>query len=146
MKKTLVVGGSNGIGLAIAKNMIARDWFVVIVDRVAPDKKAALSKDSFCFYDCDLTAMDNAVFEELALDKDIAFLMITAGFGRVTNFENISLSEIENMFAVNTLAGIKIIKYFYHHLQYDKDFYYESYIGGPLVSMRDYSGRNRAYF
>ena len=89
---------------------------------------------------------NNAVFEELALDKDIAFLMITAGFGRVTNFENISLSEIENMFAVNTLAGIKIIKYFYHHLQYDKDFYYESYIGGPLVSMCDYSGRNRAYF
>lgn len=123
MKKALVVGGSNGIGLAIVKNLIIRNYFVDIIDRVAPDEKAALSKDSFCFHACDLTAMDNAVFEKLALDKDIEFLMITAGFGRVTNFENLSCSEIENMIAVNTLAGIKIIRFFYHRIQSEKDFY-----------------------
>lgn len=123
MKKALIVGGSNGIGLAIAKNMIARNYFVEIVDRVAPDEKAALSKDSFCFHVCDLTNMDNTVFEKLAMDRDIEFLMITAGFGRVTNFENISCSEIEDMIAVNTLAGIKIIRFFYSHIQNDRNFY-----------------------
>ena len=113
MKKALIVGGSNGIGLAIVKNLIDRNYFVEIVDRVAPDEKADLSNDSFCFHACDLTNMDNAVFEKLAMDRDIEFLMITAGFGRVTNFENISCSEIEDMIAVNTLAGIKIIRFFY---------------------------------
>lgn len=123
MKKALVVGGSNGIGLAIAKNLIARGCFVEIVDRIAPDKKANILKDSFCFHKCDLITMNNAFFEKLALDKDIELLMITAGFGRVTNFENLSYSEIENMIAVNTLAGIKIIRSFYHRIQNDKDFY-----------------------
>lgn len=123
MKKALVVGGSNGIGLAIVKNLITRNYFVEIIDRVAPDKNAALSEESFCFHACDLIAMDNAVFEKLAIDKDVDFVMITAGFGRVTNFENISCSEIENMFAVNTLAGIKIIRFFYHRIQGDNDFY-----------------------
>ncbi len=123
MKKALIVGGSNGIGLAIAKNMIARKYFVEIVDRVAPDEKADLSNDSFCFHACDLTKMDNTVFEKLAMDRDIEFLMITAGFGRVTNFENISCSEIEDMIAVNTLAGIKIIRLFYSRIQNDRDFY-----------------------
>ena len=123
MKKALVVGGSNGIGLAIAKNLIARGCFVEIVDRIAPDKKANILKDSFCFHKCDLITMNNAFFEKLVLDKDIELLMITAGFGRVTNFENLSYSEIENMIAVNTLAGIKIIRSFYHRIQNDKDFY-----------------------
>ena len=123
MKKALVVGGSNGIGLAIVKNLIARNYFLDIVDKVAPDENAALSKDSFCFYPCDLTAIDNAIFEKLALDREIEFLMITAGFGRVTNFENLSFSEIENMIAVNTLSGIKIIRFFYNRIQNDKDFY-----------------------
>lgn len=123
MKKALVVGGSNGIGLAIAKNLIARNYFVEIVDRVAPDEKASLSKNSFCFHTCNLTCKDNTIFENLALDKEIEFLMITAGFGRVTNFENLSCSEIEDMIAVNTLAGIKIISCFYHRIQNEKDFY-----------------------
>lgn len=123
MKKALVVGGSNGIGLAIAKNMISRNYHVIIVDRVAPDEKAGIPNDSFSFYPCDLTNMDNGIFEKLAGDMDIEFLMITAGFGRVTNFENLSCSEIENMIMVNTLAGIKIIRFFYSRIQHDKDFY-----------------------
>lgn len=32
MKKAVVVGGSNGIGLAIAKNLIARNYHVIILD------------------------------------------------------------------------------------------------------------------
>ena len=123
MKKALIVGGSNGIGLAIAKNMIARRYYVEIVDRAAPDKEAALLEECFCFHYCDLTSMDNEIFKKLALDKEIEFLMITAGFGRVTNFENISCSEIENMIAVNTLAGIKIIRFSYNRIQNDYNFY-----------------------
>ena len=137
MKKALVVGGSNGIGLSIVKNMVDRGYFVEIVDRVAPDKTADLSTDFFNFHACDLTAMHDAVFEKLAGDKDIEFLMITAGFGRVTDFENLSCSEIENMVTVNTLAGIKIVRIFYDRIRKDKDFYCGIYFHTRLLLVLD---------
>ena len=123
MKKALIVGGSNGIGLAIARNLINRNFFVVIVDRISPDANACLDEGCYSFHSCDLTQMDAGLFTEFSKDTDIEFLMITAGFGRVTNFENISLSEIENMLLVNTMAGIKIVRIFYDRLRSDQDFY-----------------------
>jgi NAD(P)-dependent dehydrogenase (short-subunit alcohol dehydrogenase family) len=35
--KALVIGGSNGIGLAIAKKLVDQGYFVDIIDRVAPE-------------------------------------------------------------------------------------------------------------
>ena len=123
MRKALIVGGSNGIGLAIAKNLINRDFHIILVDKISPDSDAGLAENSYSFYPCDLTQMDTELFTELSKDADIKFLMITAGFGRVTNFENISLSEIENMLLVNTMAGIKIIRIFYDCLRSESNFY-----------------------
>lgn len=123
MKKALIVGGSNGIGLAIAQNLINRDFHTILVDKSFPDVEAGLAKDKYSFHLCDLTKMDANLFTELSKDTDIEFLMITAGFGRVTNFENISLLEIENMLLVNTIAGIKIIRIFYDRLRSESDFY-----------------------
>jgi len=48
--------------------------------------------------------------------------MITAGFGRVADFEYIHLKEIENLFQVNTIAGIKTIKAFYHRIKSEDNF------------------------
>ena len=36
MKKALVVGGSNGIGLAISKRLIDQGYYVIICDKVEP--------------------------------------------------------------------------------------------------------------
>lgn len=123
MKKALIVGGSNGIGLAISRNLINRNYFIVLVDKIPPDDDAGLAEGSYSFHPCDLTQMNVDLFSELSEDTDIEFLMITAGFGRVTNFENISLSEIENMLLVNTMAGIKIVRIFYDRLRSGSDFY-----------------------
>ena len=117
MKKAVVVGGSNGIGLAISLNLLKNNYHVIIVDRSEPQEEYYSGKD-IEYIKCDLLDFNIDIFSELSKDNDIEFLMITAGFGRVTNFENISCSEIENMIAVNTLAGIKIIRFFNHFISY----------------------------
>ncbi|MBR4880851.1 MAG: SDR family NAD(P)-dependent oxidoreductase, partial [Clostridia bacterium] len=53
MKRAIVVGGSNGIGLAIAKKLIADGYFVHIFDRTEPQEGAA-DTDRYEYIYCDL--------------------------------------------------------------------------------------------
>ena len=48
MKKAVVIGGSNGIGLAISLNLIDRGYSVKIMDLVAPDENL-LGKNIYQF-------------------------------------------------------------------------------------------------
>ncbi len=123
MKKAVVVGGSNGIGLAIANKFIENDYHVLILDRVAPDVGLSLDSDKFTYYYCDLLDYDEDLFKNLSEDDDIEALMITAGFGRVADFEYLHTAEIENMIQVNTVSGIKIIRSFYEKIKSQKTFY-----------------------
>ena len=78
MKNAVIVGGSNGIGLAIARVFIARGYHAVIVDRQAPE---GLDMTQASYHACDLRDMDKGLFETLAADPATEALMITAGFG-----------------------------------------------------------------
>lgn len=49
--------------------------------------------------------------------------MITAGFGRVCGFEFIHFAEIQNMMQVNSVAVMKIIRFFYERIKSTKTFY-----------------------
>ncbi len=123
MKKAVIVGGSNGIGLAIAKKFIENNYHVCILDIVSPDDSSMLDKESYSYYPCNLLDFDEALFKELSEDSDVEALMITAGFGRVADFEYLHSAEIQNMLQVNTIAGIKIIRSFYNKIKDAKDFY-----------------------
>ncbi len=120
MKKAIVVGGSNGIGLAITKDLTLKGYHVIIVDKSEPD--VGLLGD-FTFHQMQLLDIDEAYFESLREDKDIDVLMITAGFGRVTELEHIDTAEIKNMYEVNTVAATKIIRIFYDRIKNEAPFY-----------------------
>ncbi|MBR4491614.1 MAG: SDR family NAD(P)-dependent oxidoreductase [Bacteroidales bacterium] len=120
MKKALVVGGSNGIGLAIALELLRQGAKVTVVDRVAPDAAACAMADSLSFRQENLLNDDFSFLEEY---KDIDMLMITAGFGRVAKFETIVPAEIGNSFQVNTVSLFKIIRFYYDRMLGDDDFY-----------------------
>ena len=122
MKKAVVVGGSNGIGLALAQNLSEKGYFVNILDRVEPDSAVEL-KNGFLFTKFNLLDFNEDVIRELSSDKEIEALFITAGFGRVANFEDIHPAEIQNLFQVNTVSSLKIINYFYNRIKNDKPFY-----------------------
>jgi short-subunit dehydrogenase len=120
MKRILVVGGANGIGLGIAMELASRSHTekVYIVDKLPLEQK--YRKDNIEAFQFDLTKDDYAFFERFS---DIDTLMITAGFGKLSLFENVTEQYIEDSFKVNTIAIVKLIKVFYSKLQGQQDFY-----------------------
>ena len=120
MKRTLIVGGANGIGLAIAKELTQKESCekVYIVDKAPLAEEYQEEKiESHVF---DLMSEDYSFFNRFT---DIDSLMITAGFGKLALFKDLDEQHIINSFHVNTIASIRIIKHFYEKLLNDKDFY-----------------------
>lgn len=120
MKRVLVVGGANGIGLSIAKQLTANEETdkVYIIDKAPLTEEYQEPKiDSFQF---DLTTTDYSIFDQFV---DIDGLMITAGFGHLQLFDDIQEEMIATYFNVNTIAVIRVIKHFYDRLLSKDDFY-----------------------
>ena len=122
MKKALIVGGSSGIGLALAKDLQQNGYYVYIVANYDPDS-GVLNEDNYEFYRSDLQEFDDELFESFARMADINVLIITAGFGRVSEFEYLHQAEIKKLMNVNAVACIRIIRHFYEHIKSDKLFY-----------------------
>lgn len=120
IKRLLVVGGANGIGLSIATELAKRDNIekVYIVDKAPLSEEFANPKfESFQF---DLTNEDYSFFDRFT---DINALMITAGFGKLALFKDVPESHIMNSFNVNTIPVLRLVHKFYGKLQAKEDFY-----------------------
>lgn len=120
MKRILIVGGANGIGLSIAKQLTKEENTekVIIIDKSALEEQYQEPKiESVVF---DLTSEDYSIFNKYT---DIDGLIITAGFGRLALFKDIPEHLISTYFQVNTIATIRIIKHFYERMLSEKDFY-----------------------
>ena len=120
MKKTLVVGGANGIGLAIAHKLANNSACekVYIVDK--QPLKSIHQHEKIETYIFDLTDTDYSFFDNFA---DIDSLIITAGFGRLSLFKDIEDQHIVDSFNVNTISVIRLIKRFYSKIESETDFY-----------------------
>lgn len=120
MRKALVVGGANGIGLSIATELAARQDIekIYIVDKAVVADEFMSPK--FEGYQFDLTQEDYSIFDKF---QDIDTLMITAGFGRLALFKDVDEQMIPLSFNVNTIPVMRIIKRFYGKLEAKEDFY-----------------------
>lgn len=123
MKKALVVGGANGIGLALAKEFIKNGYYTLIYDKSSPDAEADLKDGAWEYVKCNLLMQGDAMFRPLASDPDIEVVMLTAGYGRVCDLEYIDPAEIQNMMQVNAVSTMKIIREFYGRVKTEKPFY-----------------------
>ena len=117
-KRALVIGGSNGIGLAMVLQLVEQEYEkIYIVDRIEPD---CHKNHSIEYVKLNLLFDNYSIFDKFI---DIDTLIISAGFGRIAPFEDIEEVEIINSFKVNTVSAIRIIKKFYNKLCENENFY-----------------------
>ena len=109
MKKSLIIGGSNGIGLALSLELMKNNTEVCIIDKVPPHSDI-LNMQNVTFRRVNLLNDDLSFLTEYA---DIDTLIITAGFGRIAPFESITEKEIQNVFEVNTISLTKILNFYF---------------------------------
>lgn len=122
MKKAVVVGGGSGIGLAIAKTLMDKNYKVIIVNKGEPDPTVIGDYYNYDYIYTDLNYFDRDLFIELSKDPSVDTLMITAGFGRAASFEYLHTSEIEALMRVNATAGIEVIRCFYDRIKSTESF------------------------
>lgn len=120
IRRILIVGGANGIGLSIAKELSKRQDCdkVYILDKMPladEYKEPKIHSDIF-----DLSEPDYSIFEKYS---DINALMITAGFGHLELFKDVSENYIVSSFNVNTIAPVRIVRKFMDKLCGRDDFY-----------------------
>lgn len=121
-RKALIVGGSNGIGLAIGRLLVSSGYNLIICDRIEPEE-GLLPDGTFVYHFCDLQFFDEELFSSLAADPDITLLMITAGVGRVADFQFHHIAEIEKIMTIDAVSSIKIIRLFYDRIVGTDPFY-----------------------
>jgi short-subunit dehydrogenase len=108
------------MGLAIATALASKNECekVYIVDKAFIDE--AHNNQKFEYYNFDLTSSDYSIFDNF---KDIDSLIITAGFGQLSLFKDISENYILDSFNVNSIAPIRIIHRFKDRLISNNTFY-----------------------
>ena len=122
MKKALVVGGSNGMGLAVTSTLIGRGYQVIVLDRNEGDLDK-LNEGSYTYTYCDLLDFNEELFNDLSFDKDIEVLFISAGVGRIADFKAHHIAEIDKMFTIDTTSALKILRIFYDRIMARDTFY-----------------------
>ncbi len=145
MNKALVVGGNSGIGLAVTQQLLKdKDTFVYIVGKQAPELQDIPEdiREDFeqrtIFHRIDLTQDSFEYFDTV---KDIDSLIITAGFGRVAPFEDLTEIEVDRLVKCNMLSAIRIIKKYYEKIHSHTPFYcavmgsIAGHVASPLFSV-----------
>lgn len=134
MKTYCVVGGSNGLGLAIAKNL-ENEHNIYILDIVSPSLDIKNSK----YIKFDLYKDSISQIEEILFNAD--GLIITAGIGRVAHFSDLSEKEIDKIININFTNTIKLLQIFYKKMLSCNDCYcmvigsFAGEISSPLFSV-----------
>ena len=134
-KTALVIGGSNGLGYALVLQLLEIDYQrIIVLDKVKPESDNPKIQH---FY-LDLSKGNLDILEQF---NNINTLIITAGFGRIASFNTFSEIEIKNIFQVNTVSIIQIIRYFYNKIKSDEQFYcaiissISGIVSSPLFSL-----------
>ena len=123
MNNALVVGGTSGLGLSIALDLLARGYDdVYVVGRNPPDLGEGVHSPSLKqlkHIPMDLTQTDAQALSRL---PDVRTLVYCAGFGRVAGFEQLVSSEIQDLVKVNQVAFFLVVKRYYEQMQSNQRF------------------------
>lgn len=122
--KAVVVGGSNGIGLAISEKLLGMGYHVNILDIVPPEAEI----ENISYFKLNMLDPDIELLQEQAADEEVKVLMVTAGIGRVSNFEYLHFAEIQKLLTIDLVSTIQIFRIFYDRIK-AKDAFYSGVMG-----------------
>lgn len=139
-RSAVVIGGSNGVGLAVSAGLLERGYYVYVLDVCPVDEQL----NSFCgqyeFVEFDVRSIDTELLAKLKDDPAVKVLMITAGIGRIAEFEKLHPVEVQKTIEINT-AAISIIRAFYERIR-SQDFFMcgvmgsiAGWVSSPLFSV-----------
>lgn len=137
MKKAIVIGGGNGIGLAVARNLLEKGYRVSILDVCAPTELTG----NYEYFYCNLLELDGEFIRQMAADPAVELMMITAGIGRVADFAHLHPAEIEKLMRIDAVSTIQIFRLFYDRIQGDAPFYsgvvgsIAGLVSSPMISV-----------
>ncbi len=111
--RAAVIGGSGGLGLAIAADLCRMGWRVDVYDRSEP----VYLPENARFVRFNLLSDDVS-----AIDAEVDALVFTAGFGRIARFGELEDYEIMNGFRVNAEMPARVLSRFMYRIT-GGDFY-----------------------
>lgn len=106
MNTCLVIGGSSGIGLSLALKL-AKESRVIVIDK--QPFPSGYSNNKITFECHDLTEPDLSWLDNMDC---IDGLFITAGFGHLAHAWEFSDQYMQDIFAVNAVAPVRILRHF----------------------------------
>ncbi len=110
MEKILITGCSSGFGKALLKDL-SKKYFIICVSRRRP----LIKKKNVEFYKCDLSSsfsLNKCIIKIKKKHKYIPYIINNAGIFKISNLENIKLSNIFKFFMINSFAPTIITKKF----------------------------------
>lgn len=102
----VVTGGSSGIGLAIARELLTKNVKVAIFD-IQPPPKDLQSNKLVKFYKCDATSSASLAEAADGVRKDFGnptILVNNAGIAKPANILTIPEKDLERIFRINTMC------------------------------------------
>lgn len=114
--KALITGGTSGIGLAIAEELLKQNYEVTVVSRKEGDlpklqKEYPNGKIMFGSFDLSKESECYRLLKETA-DTDYDVFINNAGYGDIGRIENTSLEKEVNMVKLNDIATLILTKSF----------------------------------
>lgn len=126
MAYALITGGGKGIGKAIAMELAARGYNILLISRTQEDLIQICNnietmhsvKAQYFTTDLSIQGIENKIFQWVqSLNIEIDILVNNAGYGLSGNFENQHLDNLKNMMQLNMLALIAITHIFLPQLK-----------------------------
>jgi glycerol-3-phosphate cytidylyltransferase len=119
MKKIVIFGGSNGLGLEITRQLFAQfpSIQIVIYDVCKPE----ISSSNLTWIPTDFSKKYD--IQDFYL-PDADAVIFTAGIGRIDHFDHFGKTETDKDFLINALTPIEVIELYSKKLTNDSDFFF----------------------
>jgi NAD(P)-dependent dehydrogenase (short-subunit alcohol dehydrogenase family) len=123
MKTVLIVGASRGLGFALVKEFLGREWSVVATAREksgsALHELAKNSSGQLNTEELDITSLEQiSALKQRLQNKKFDLLFVNAGVsnGREETIGDVSTDEFTRVMVTNTLSAMRVVENFHENV------------------------------